>query len=1063
LALVVGLASLLHQPELTAAQTAPTVTAVAIGSSAGADQTYLLGQSIRVTLTFSEAVDVSGTPQVSIDMDPAGWGTKSANYLRGSGSTELTFAHTVVEPNLSTQGVAVLANSLTLNGGSITSVSSGTAAALSHSGLDHDANHKVDWQRSQQATVPTVSSVVITSDAGADDTYAMDDVVQVTVTFSEAVNVSGAPRITIDMDPAAWGEKQAAYQAGSGTTALVFTHTVVEPNLSTQGIAVLANSLALNGGSITSGSSATAAALSHAGLGHDANHRVDWRRDSNRAPVVDSRSKHYDLFTGVNNAPRGVLVSKPFYGIFSDPDGDELTYAVSISGGDPQLVEELTLTLDAEVRRPNQDWPPIGTYDRVWFTAEAESDWKTVSSALADPLTLTVTLTASDPGGLSASVSGEFLVNWASHPELQSAVATPESIVLTYDAALRASPAPNPEQFTVNVVDGGGSAETIEVTGVSLSDATVTLALTSALKPSQTVSLDYAGDSEAPLQRAAGGDPAPGFSGRTVSVSLPMLSVPVCDRTPLVRDLLARLTGTECADITAADLAEIESFIWWDPEDVTSLRSGDFEGLYNLKKLNLSKHQLHSLPQGIFDDLHSLEELDLSVWAGPYSGEEGLRALPRNVFANLSNLKDLDLEGNRLGTLPDGIFNGLSSLLHLSLYTTSLTELSEDVFDGLSSLQTLKLADNELGTLPDGVFDDLRSLQSLDLEWTNLTVLHEDVFDGLTKLRNLDLRSNSLSELPEDLFDGLSSLQSLILDENDLTTLPVDVFDGLSSLQTLALIYNDLTTLPEDVFDGLPGLQSLFLNSNHLTALPEDVFEGLSSLQILRLDDNGLTSALPEGLFDGLSSLQRLNLEHVFNIPYVWRKRIFQGYDLTRFPEGFFDNYPEDFFDGIDPAALPEDLFDGLSNLQELNLSANDLAPLPVDLFSGLSSLQTLELRSNRMSDLPEDVFDGLSSLRTLDLQRNDFTDLRADVFDGLSGLQSLDLSLNDLTELPEGMFDGIANLQTLNLRYNKLSQLPTGVFAGLSKLESLDLTENPGTPFDLTGLGIRSGAIVKQ
>ncbi|MYD85138.1 MAG: hypothetical protein F4Y14_02530, partial [Acidobacteria bacterium] len=110
------------------AQTTPTVTAVAITSGAGPDQTYALGHHVRVTLTFSEAVNVSGTPQVAIDMDPADWGTKQAAYSSGSGSAQLTFAHNVVEPNYSSQGVAVLANSLKLNGGTIPSTSSGAAA-----------------------------------------------------------------------------------------------------------------------------------------------------------------------------------------------------------------------------------------------------------------------------------------------------------------------------------------------------------------------------------------------------------------------------------------------------------------------------------------------------------------------------------------------------------------------------------------------------------------------------------------------------------------------------------------------------------------------------------------------------------------------------------------------------------------------------------------------------------------------------------------------------------------------------------------------------------------------
>ena len=254
----------------------PSASAVAVTSDAGGDDTYALGEIIRVTLTFSEAVDVTGTPQITIDMDPAEWGEKQAAYESGSGNNSLVFAHTVVEPNISTQGIAVLANSLALNGGSITSVSSQADASLAHSGLSHDSSHKVDWKQSPPA--PSVSSVAITSRPAAGDTYRKDEIIRVAVSFTQAVAVTGAPQITIDMDPAEWGEKQAAYESGSGSATLTFTHTVVEPNISTQGIAAPANSLTLNGGTVESTATQTDADLSHSGLAHDSNHKVDWQQ-----------------------------------------------------------------------------------------------------------------------------------------------------------------------------------------------------------------------------------------------------------------------------------------------------------------------------------------------------------------------------------------------------------------------------------------------------------------------------------------------------------------------------------------------------------------------------------------------------------------------------------------------------------------------------------------------------------------------------------------------------------------------------------------------------------------
>lgn len=124
---------------------------------------------------------------------------------------------------------------------------------------------------------PAATGVAVVSDPGDDDTYGLDDVIRIRLVFSEAVDVTGSPRLKIDMDPAHWGQKWAVYESGSGTTELTFAHTVVEPNTSTQGIAVLADTLELNGGTIRSASSRTDADLAHEGLAHDPNHKVDWR------------------------------------------------------------------------------------------------------------------------------------------------------------------------------------------------------------------------------------------------------------------------------------------------------------------------------------------------------------------------------------------------------------------------------------------------------------------------------------------------------------------------------------------------------------------------------------------------------------------------------------------------------------------------------------------------------------------------------------------------------------------------------------------------------------------
>ena len=189
----------------------PAVSNVAVVSDPGEDDTYRAGDAIRVRVTFNEAeaVDASGgNPRLQIDMDPADWGEKWALYESGSGTAELTFAYTVAEPNESTQGVAVLADTLELNGGTIESASSRLDADLAHDGLDHDPEHKVDWR-------PAPATVAVVSDAGEDDTYAAGDVIRVRVTFGEVVDVTGSPRLKIKMDPD-YGEKWALYEERLG-------------------------------------------------------------------------------------------------------------------------------------------------------------------------------------------------------------------------------------------------------------------------------------------------------------------------------------------------------------------------------------------------------------------------------------------------------------------------------------------------------------------------------------------------------------------------------------------------------------------------------------------------------------------------------------------------------------------------------------------------------------------------------------------------------------------------------------------------------------------------------
>ena len=142
--LLIALAALAF-PSLAHAQaTTPTVSSVSITSSPGADNTYATGDTITVSLSFSEAVTVSGTPYVVVDI-----GEQPRNFKYsgdGSSAAAQPFSYTVLVGDRDTDGVSLRANSLTLNGGTIQATDDSTNATLTNAAMTF-ANHKVDTPR----------------------------------------------------------------------------------------------------------------------------------------------------------------------------------------------------------------------------------------------------------------------------------------------------------------------------------------------------------------------------------------------------------------------------------------------------------------------------------------------------------------------------------------------------------------------------------------------------------------------------------------------------------------------------------------------------------------------------------------------------------------------------------------------------------------------------------------------------------------------------------------------------------------------------------------------------
>ncbi len=237
--------------------TPPTVTNV---TSTLANGAYKAGQVVPVTVTFSEVVNVTGTPQLTLSTgSPA---TTVVNYTSGSGTNTLTFNYTVAAGNTSADLNYAATNSLSLNGGTISDPATNDAT-LTLPGLAASGSLATNKAIVIDTTAPTVTNV---TSPLANGSYKAGQVVPVTVTFSEVVNVTGTPELTLETGTT---DEDVAYTSGSGTATLTFNYTV-QPGDTTSDLNYgSTGSLSLNGGTIsdpaTNGANLTLPGLAAAG------------------------------------------------------------------------------------------------------------------------------------------------------------------------------------------------------------------------------------------------------------------------------------------------------------------------------------------------------------------------------------------------------------------------------------------------------------------------------------------------------------------------------------------------------------------------------------------------------------------------------------------------------------------------------------------------------------------------------------------------------------------------------------------------------------------------------
>ncbi len=205
----------------------PTTVGVVDGiTCSSANATYKIGDRIYIKVQFDENVFVTGKPRIQLNSTTAA-STAYAYYYSGSGRNILTFLYKVQEGEEQTTALDIdpTATNIDLNSGDITDKAKNSInIALPVPGTDvtivNSSTIKIDGIR------PSYQSIVGAT-SNASTTVNKDDVVTITLTYDENVQVTGTPRILLETGRR---DKYAIYNGnanGTGTT-VEFEYTVEE-------------------------------------------------------------------------------------------------------------------------------------------------------------------------------------------------------------------------------------------------------------------------------------------------------------------------------------------------------------------------------------------------------------------------------------------------------------------------------------------------------------------------------------------------------------------------------------------------------------------------------------------------------------------------------------------------------------------------------------------------------------------------------------------------------------------------------------------------------------------
>ncbi|MXY25648.1 MAG: hypothetical protein F4Y45_14170 [Acidobacteria bacterium] len=326
----------------------PMISSMGLNTVPKANDTYGLGEEIRVIVWFDEHVTVTGAPTLAIEI---GSQIREATHYPAKFDPEAHFfAYRVQATDVDTNGISVGADALRLNGGSIRDDSGNDVPTdLAAWAITDNPRHKVDGRA---VYAPGVDLVAVLSEPLHDDTYGRGETIEVRIEFDETLFFFGpSGHEPFELAIQVGGVKKRASGVG------LFRYEVQVSDYDPDGISIPPDALRFVGGwTIYDGQGRDVTDLMDFNLGahaitNDPSHRVDGRPlTAVGTPPLRLLAGHEATAVDLSQVFHGLIVSAT--AVSSNPEVAAVAISDAVLTVSPLL--EGTATIDVTARNATE-------------------------------------------------------------------------------------------------------------------------------------------------------------------------------------------------------------------------------------------------------------------------------------------------------------------------------------------------------------------------------------------------------------------------------------------------------------------------------------------------------------------------------------------------------------------------------------------------------------------------------------------------------------------------------------------------------------------------------------